>query len=188
MQKFVKKPVVIEAIQYDGANITEIETFVGAKLPTVWLSVEETQLILPTLEGDMKVSKGDYVIKGIKGEFYPCKPDIFNDSYDEVSTSLITEGQKRVRMNFNPSALKRVEKFKYIMAQAIDILSEEAETVKVSLYDMEEKEYNILNSDFQREVATAKTQIQQASMWGTLALTSNITFKKDAVLKAKENE
>ena len=55
MQKFVKKPVVIEAIQYDGANITEIETFVGAKLPRVWLSVEDTQLVIPTLEGDMKV-------------------------------------------------------------------------------------------------------------------------------------
>ena len=84
MQKFVKKPVVIEAIQYNGINITEIESFVGAKLPTVWLSVEETQLILSTLEGDMKVSKGDYVIKGIKGEFYPCKPDIFHKTYSEV--------------------------------------------------------------------------------------------------------
>ena len=188
MKNYIKKQVEIQAVQFTGENIEEIESFVGKKLPTMMGSNVDTQLVIPTLEGDMKVTKGDYIIKGIKGEFYPCKPDIFNDSYDEVSTSLITEGQKRVRMNFNPSALKRVEKFKYIMAQAIDILSEEAETVKVSLYDMEEKEYNILNSDFQREVATAKTQIQQASMWGTLALTSNITFKKDAVLKAKENE
>ena len=188
MQKFVKKPVVIEALQYDGENIEAIENFVGKKLSTVMSSDVDVNLIIPTLEGDMTALKNDWIIKGVKGEFYPCKPDIFNDSYDEVSTSLITEGQKRVRMNFNPSALKRVEKFKYIMAQAIDILSEEAETIKVSLYGMEEKEYNILNSDFQREVATAKTQIQQASMWGTLALTSNITFKKDAVLKAKENE
>ena len=188
MQKFVKKPVVIEAIQYDGTNITEIESFVGAKLPRVWLSAEDTQLVIPTLEGDMKVSKGDYIIKGIKGEFYPCKEDIFKNSYDEVNPSFITEGQKRVRLSFNPSALTRVEDFKKTMAKAIDLLVEEAELVKVSLYDMGEKEYNSPNSDFQREIATAKTQIQQASMWGVLALTSSITFKKDTILKEKENE
>ena len=67
MQKFVKKPVVIEAIQYNGINITEVESFVGVKLPTVWLYAEDTQLVIPTLEGDMKASKGDYIIKGIKG-------------------------------------------------------------------------------------------------------------------------
>ena len=187
MKNYVKKPVVVQAVEYNGANKEEIEAFVGKKLDTVYTELKEPlELKIPTLEGDMKVSKGDYVIKGIKGEFYPCKPDIFNNSYDEVGTSIITEGQKRVRMSFNPSALKRVEKFKYIMAQAIDILSEEAETVKVSLYDMEEKEYNSLNSDFQRELATTKTQIQQASMWGVSALTSNITFKKDDILKNKE--
>ena len=80
MQKFVKKPVVVEAVQYNGINITEIESFVGAKLPTLWLSVEDTQLVISTLEGDMKVTKGDYVIKGIKGEFYPCKPDVLKNT------------------------------------------------------------------------------------------------------------
>ena len=188
MQKFVKKPVVIEAIQYDGANITEIETFVRVKLPTIMTSDLGAQLVISTLEGDMKVTKGDYVIKGINGEFYSCKEDIFKNSYDEVNPSFITEGQKRVRVSFNPSALTRVEDFKKTMAKAIDLLVEEAELVKVYLYDMGEKEYNSLNSDFQREIATAKTQIQQASMWGVLALTSSITFKKDTILKEKENE
>ena len=84
MQKFVKKPVVVEAIQYNGINITEIESFVGVKLPTVLLSVEDTQLVIPTLEGDMKVSKGDYIIKGINGEFYPCKPSVFEQTYELV--------------------------------------------------------------------------------------------------------
>ena len=82
MQKFVKKPVVIEAIQYDGANITEIETFVRGKLPTIITSDLGAQLVISTLEGDMKVTKGDYVIKGINGEFYPCKPDIFEKTYE----------------------------------------------------------------------------------------------------------
>lgn len=188
MKHYIKKQVQIEAVQFTGENIEEIETFIGKKLSTIEAVNVDTKLIIPTLEGDMKASKGDYIIKGIKGEFYPCKEDIFKNSYDEVKPSFITEGQKRVRLSFNPSALTRVEDFKKTMAKAIDLLVEEAELVKVSLYDMREKEYNSLNSDFQREIATAKTQIQQASMWGVLALTSSITFKKDTFLKEKENE
>ena len=172
MQKFVKKPVVIEAIQYDGANITEIETFVGAKLPTVWLSVEETQLILSTLEGDMKVTKGDYVIKGVKGEFYPCKPDIFKQSYNMIkeNNGILSEGEKRVRKSFNPSALKRVENFKSITASAIDEIAEVERRVKSASKDNPEL------GDFLRECATAKTALQDASMWGVAALTHQITF------------
>ena len=172
MQKFVKKPVVIEAIQYDGANITEIENFVGVKLPTVWLSVEDTQLLIPTLEGDMKVSKGDYVIKGIKGEFYPCKPDIFKQSYNMIkeNNGILSEGEKRVRKSFNPSALKRVENFKSITASAIDEIAEVERRVKSASKDNPEL------GDFLRECATAKTALQDASMWGVAALTHQITF------------
>ena len=172
MQKFVKKPVVIEAIQYDGANITEIESFVGAKLPTVWLSVEDTQLVIPTLEGDMKASKGDYIIKGIKGEFYPCKPDIFKQSYNMIkeNNGILSEGEKRVRKSFNPSALKRVENFKSITASAIDEIAEVERRVKSASKDNPEL------GDFLRECATAKTALQDASMWGVAALTHQITF------------
>ena len=124
MQKFVKKPVVIEAIQYNGINITEIESFVGAKLPTVWLSVEDTQLVIPTLEGDMKVSKGDYVIKGIKGEFYPCKPDVFEKTYDVVEDGVRpqTFGEKAVGITFNPSGSDEVHEAKMLAAKQIDLL------------------------------------------------------------------
>ena len=172
MQKFVKKPVVVEAIQYNGINITEVESFVGAKLPTVWLSVEETQLILSTLEGDMKVSKGDYVIKGVKGEFYPCKPDIFKQSYNivEENNGILSEGEKRVRKSFNPSALKRVANFKSITASAIDEIAEVERRVKSASKDNPEL------GDFLRECATAKTALQDASMWGVAALTHQITF------------
>ena len=188
MKNYIKKQVEIQAVQFTGENIEEIETFIGKKLSTIEAVNVDTKLIIPTLKGDMKAIKSDYIIKGIHGEFYSCKEDIFKNSYDEVNPSFITEGQKRVRVSFNPSALTRVEDFKKTMAKAIDLLVEEAELVKVSLYDRGEKEYNSLNSDFQREIATAKTQIQQASMWGVLALTSSITFKKDTILKEKENE
>ena len=177
MQKFVKKPIVIEAIQYDGANITEIETFVGAKLPSVWLSVEDTQLIIPTLEGDMKVSKGDYVIKGIKGEFYPCKPDIFKSTYNVVedNNGSLSEGEKRVRTNFNVSSSKTVDEAKKLMAEAINLLSHDQNDVASYYYDsINTSQYRELSGDYQREVDTAKTKIEEAAMWAVKALTNDI--------------
>ena len=124
MQKFVKKPVIVEAIQYNGINITEVEDFIGAKLPSVWLYVEDTQLLIPTLEGDMKVSKGDYVIKGIKGEFYPCKPDVFEKTYDVVEDGVRpqTFGEKAVGITFNPSGSDEVHEAKMLAAKQIDLL------------------------------------------------------------------
>ena len=177
MQKFVKKPVVIEAIQYNGINITEIESFVGAKLPTVWSSVEDTQLIIPTLEGDMKVSKGDYIIKGIKGEFYPCKPDIFKSTYNVVedNNGILSEGEKRVRTTFNVLSLETVDIAKQLMAEAINLLSRDQNDVASYYYDsINTSQYRELSADYQREVATAKTKIEEAAMWTVKALTNNI--------------
>ena len=177
MQKFVKKPVVIEAIQYDGANITEIETFVGGKLPTVMTSDLGAQLVISTLEGDMKASKGDYIIKGIKGEFYPCKPDIFKSTYDVVEDNnvILSEGEKRVRTNFNVSSSKTVDKAKKLMAEAINLLSRDQNSVASYYYDnLNTIQYRDLSGDYQREVATAKTKIEEAAMWAVKALTNDI--------------
>ena len=172
MQKFVKKPVVIEAIQYNGENIEAIEDFVGKKLSTVMSSDVDVKLIIPTLEGYMKALKGDYIIKGIKGEFYPCKPDVFKQSYNMIkeNNGILSEGEKRVRKSFNPSALKRVENFKSITASAIDEIAEVERRVKSASKDNPEL------GDFLRECATAKTALQDASMWGVAALTHQITF------------
>ena len=172
MQKFVKKPVVIEAIQYDGENIEAIENFVGKKLSTVMSSDVDVNLIIPTLEGDMTALKNDWIIKGVKGEFYPCKPDIFKQSYNMIkeNNGILSEGEKRVRKSFNPSALKRVENFKSITASAIDEIAEVERRVKSASKDNPEL------GDFLRECATAKTALQDASMWGVAALTHQITF------------
>ena len=172
MQKFVKKPVIIEAIQYNGENIGSIEDFVGKKLSTVMASDVDVKLIIPTLEGDMNASKDDWVIKGVKGEFYPCKPDIFKQSYNMIkeNNGILSEGEKRVRKSFNPSALKRVENFKSITASAIDEIAEVERRVKSASKDNPEL------GDFLRECATAKTALQDASMWGVAALTHQITF------------
>ena len=80
IQKFRKKPVIIEAIQYDGFHTGELHDFCGNSF---YEPVGDDPFIR-TLEGDMTISKGDYIIKGVKGEFYPCKPDIFEATYEEV--------------------------------------------------------------------------------------------------------
>lgn len=82
MAKYRKKPVVIDAIQYDGFNASEIAGFVGEGCR---ISREmDAPLFIDTLEGTMEAQRGDYIIKGIKGEFHPCKPDIFEATYEAV--------------------------------------------------------------------------------------------------------
>lgn len=78
MAKYRKKPVVIEAIQWQG-NFDEIEKFVGGDAES-----RNGELIIATLEGPLHASHNDWIIKGVKGEFYPCKPDIFKATYDIV--------------------------------------------------------------------------------------------------------
>lgn len=82
IKKFRKKPVVIEAIQYTGDNTSEIKEFCG---DMCLLGHKPLTVAINTLEGVMTASKGDYVIKGVNGEFYPCKPDIFEKTYEEVN-------------------------------------------------------------------------------------------------------
>lgn len=91
MSKYRKKPVVIEALQWDGNNLTEIEEFCGTARqeftclnPGAGLSVPTGRLIIPTLEGDHLATERDFSIRGVKGEFYPCKPDIFEATYESV--------------------------------------------------------------------------------------------------------
>lgn len=74
--RYRKKPVVIEAIKFDE-NFEEIEEFVGG-----YAEFRDGDLIVATLEGPLHASDGDYIIKGVKGEFYPCKPDIFEMTYE----------------------------------------------------------------------------------------------------------
>lgn len=96
--KFRKKPVVIDAIVWTGSNIDEALLFIrdGHKdfshLPKtggnvsagVGYSPPIGELTIPTLEGDHTARPGDYIIRGVKGEFYPCKPDIFEMTYEKV--------------------------------------------------------------------------------------------------------
>lgn len=79
--KYRKKPVEIEAVEWNGENVKEVMDFMG------WKNVEHDEingLKIFTLEGKMNASKGDFIIKGVNGEFYPCKPDIFEKTYEKI--------------------------------------------------------------------------------------------------------
>lgn len=85
--KFIKKPVVIEAVQWNPTtNGTKPNGW-----PKSWTSASKwkvsaisLQLFIPTREGEMAANPGDWIIRGVKGEFYPCKPDIFEATYEKV--------------------------------------------------------------------------------------------------------
>ncbi|MGE0075905.1 MAG: hypothetical protein AB7S52_11805 [Sphaerochaetaceae bacterium] len=93
--KFRKKPVVIEAIQYTGENQKEVESFVRKILPVKIIDLGRDSgnkvlgLEIETLEGVMVAIPNDWIIKGVSGEFYPCKPDIFDKTYESSSTARI---------------------------------------------------------------------------------------------------
>ena len=77
-----KKPVVIEAVQWTGENHAEMCEFID---PEVFEIIPRVGLVIHTLEGDHHASPGDYIIKGVNGEFYPCKPDIFAKTYESAT-------------------------------------------------------------------------------------------------------
>jgi hypothetical protein len=95
MPKFRKKPVVIEAVKWDGQSIDPMMEFLrsGAPWPAtdgyihggIGFTPPSGELTIPTLEGTHTARPGDWIIKGIKGEFYPCKPDIFEATYEPVA-------------------------------------------------------------------------------------------------------
>lgn len=83
IKKYVKKPVEIEAIQFNGWNFGEINDWM-CDINGIYPSYYKESMVISTLEGDMTANVGDYIIKGISGEFYPCKPNIFDATYQLV--------------------------------------------------------------------------------------------------------
>jgi hypothetical protein len=88
MPKFRKKPVEIEAWQFDG-SMTSAEAIAKRDKSMSALSSEDGDVfvIIDTLEGRMTANPNDWIIKGVKGEFYPCKPDIFAATYDAIENA-----------------------------------------------------------------------------------------------------
>lgn len=95
--RYRKKPVVIDARQFDGSWTCgrPILEWIDGSLPieisrSRWSDCDGGRLHIPTLEGVMVASAGDWIIKGVKGEFYPCKPDIFAATYEPVDDATLS--------------------------------------------------------------------------------------------------
>lgn len=84
MPKYRKKPVVIDAIQFTRNNQSELMAWVIELDATVKWYFHDGVVDIPTLEGTMTASLGDWIIRGVNGEFYPCKPDIFYKTYERA--------------------------------------------------------------------------------------------------------
>lgn len=82
--KYRKKPVVIEAVQLLEETFADCCEFIGEDNLADGTSQDEICIVISTLEGEMTAREEDWIIKGIKGEFYPCKPDIFEATYEPV--------------------------------------------------------------------------------------------------------
>ena len=90
--KYRKKPVIIDAIEYLGDNIEELKEFCGDNLKITYYDAAWKagkgpvirEIYIKTLEGDMKVVPGNMIIRGVQGEYYPCKSDIFKQTYELV--------------------------------------------------------------------------------------------------------
>ena len=86
--KYRKKPVVIDAVQWTGANLDEVMLFCAGDATYELMSKGNSELVISTLEDGENfeakhvASRGDWIIKGVQGEFYPCKHDIFAETYE----------------------------------------------------------------------------------------------------------
>ena len=95
--KYMKKPIIVDAVQRTGNNIEEIKSFLDENGGAY--TITGNNLVINTLEGNMLASLGDYIIKGIHGELYPCKPDIFKETYDQVNVEI--KGKVNITDNDN---------------------------------------------------------------------------------------
>jgi hypothetical protein len=99
MTRYRKKPVVVEAMgPLDDGNADRIASWCGGKVQREHSPRERdsvsTTLLIPTLEGPMTANPGDYVIRGVQGEFYPCKPNIFAETYEATDGSMLCDGEE----------------------------------------------------------------------------------------------
>ena len=126
INKYRKKPIIVEAVVWTGNNIDEIKEL--AKNAVEHIIFVNNNLYIETLEGNMNVSVGDYVIKGIAGEFYPCKPDIFKKTYETISMVLdndkttISMSEYRKLENKNKKLRNTINRLKRVIEKQEDEL------------------------------------------------------------------
>ena len=153
---YVKKPIPVEAIQWTGLNWNEIKTFCGDCVELFHRPSDPDNniphceiLTIHTLEGDHMASKNDYIIKGIHGEFYPCKEDIFEETYTLVkvmiprSLTIDIENALRLFININDGRTALSEDIPHKPCFCDDLYSQVSDLLKVecSGYKIDLAEY-----------------------------------------------
>lgn len=116
MQQFRKKPVVIEAIRFDGTVecAEQLRAAFGRDDLQIVLNgryLNGGDLSIPTLEGEMRASPGDWIIRGVKGELYPCKPDIFEQTYEAVARPTMLPEEPRPIFEVHTTRESRIYPF-----------------------------------------------------------------------------
>lgn len=84
VKQYRKRPVSVYALRFDGNNADKARAWMNASKVNAGYNPEDRSLSIETLEGVMKANEGDFIIQGVNGEFYPCKPDIFLKTYEQV--------------------------------------------------------------------------------------------------------
>jgi len=145
IKKFRKKPVVIEAMQWCGNNFQELEEF-GSQRHII--SNPDGTLTIDTSEGNHTAQKNDWIIRGVQGEVYPCKPDIFEANYEEVAETETQGGSDKEPINLvkelKSKTLERIiEKFGKGFGDLNDM--------KISIWDVREVLYSEARKIAERE-------------------------------------
>jgi len=120
IKRYTSDPLEIEAIKFNGENYKECEDFIGKKNYDNTLNYPN----IKTKEGIMEVSIGDYIIKGTHGEFYPCKPDIFEYKYRE--TLKIKPKMTKIQILYGKSLVEKIKNnniYNYIKVKVLKIVS-----------------------------------------------------------------
>lgn len=98
-RRWRKRPVVVEAIRWTGANLADVARFLGLSIEAAGDLVTPTgQIIITTLEGSMRANRYDFIIRGVAGELYPCKPEIFLQVYEPADAITVDVGLLLARL------------------------------------------------------------------------------------------
>ncbi len=122
--KYVKRPVHVEAVKWTGSNKDEILDHM--RVAEFQAEFQDDVVRITTLEGVMTAQVGDYIIKGVKGELYPCKPDIFEETYDKVGdfkdrldaeVRVVAMNAKKLHYFLMDAKLKDIDPFQFRLMQ-----------------------------------------------------------------------
>lgn len=188
MKQYVKKPIPVSALQWKGDNLEEIKAFCTNEEGKVMCFTNHNDLWIQTREGQLMAKVGDYIMKGIEGEFYPCAESIFNKTYDEFNEAEFHEfahKQMPVKSLHNTTsngARKNVKDIQFWgdgdMFKLISKASSENEGWMKSTKAME----------IEGVGCVVQTTTQQRNPDGSYALTDAVTFVPNCYIQATMND